>query len=280
MLVLPDRGYIKGIQVNPSAKTLAVVNQKGGVGKTTTSINLGSFLAARGKRVAVVDLDPQANATAGVGVKVSSGMPTLYEVLLEQVDALSALQPTGIKNLNMLPSTPDLAGAPIELMDQPYREYRLRRAVKVLADHFDYVLVDCPPSLGLLTVNGLAAADQLLIPVQCEYFALEGLSQLLSTVEMVRKHLNPHLQVLGAVLTMYDRRVALSRRVVRAVRKNFPGHVFESVIPRNTELAEAPEQGKTILEYDPASRGAKAYEFLSDEFLQLTDDESERGNSL
>lgn len=258
-------------------KTLAVVNQKGGVGKTTTSINLGSFLAARGKRVAVVDLDPQANATAGVGVKVSSSMPTLYEVLLEQVEALSALQPTGIRNLNILPSTPDLAGAPIELMDQPYREYRLRRAVKTLAPHFDYVLIDCPPSLGLLTVNGLAAADQLLIPVQCEYFALEGLNQLLNTVEMVRQHLNPHLQVLGAVLTMYDRRVALSRRVVREVRKNFPGHVFESVIPRNTELAEAPEAGKTILEYDPGSRGAKAYEFLSDELLQLTDDESERG---
>lgn len=254
-------------------RVLAVVNQKGGVGKTTTSINLGSFLAERGKATAVVDLDPQANATAGVGVKVQPGTPTLYEVLLEQVSATDALQPTGIKNLNVIPSTPDLAGAPVELMDQPYREYRLRRAIKRLSPHFEYVLIDCPPSLGLLTVNGLAAADQLLIPVQCEYFALEGLNQLLNTVEMVRKHLNPQLQVLGAVLTMYDRRVALSRRVVREVRKNFPGHVFESVIPRNTELAEAPEAGKTILEYDPNSRGAQAYEFLSDELLQLTDDE-------
>jgi len=251
---------------------LAVVNQKGGVGKTTTSINLGSYLAEHGKSTIVIDLDPQANATAGVGVGVQAGMPTLYEVLLEQVDVLSAVAPTGIKNLNLIPSTPDLAGAPIELMDQPYREYRLRRATKKLAEHFEYVLIDCPPSLGLLTVNGLAAADQLLIPVQCEYFALEGLNQLLNTVEMVRKHLNPHLQVLGAVLTMYDRRVALSRRVVKEVRKNFPGHVFESVIPRNTELAEAPEVGKTILEYDRNSRGAQAYEFLSDELLQLTDE--------
>ncbi|MEK7557052.1 MAG: AAA family ATPase [Patescibacteria group bacterium] len=256
---------------------LAVVNQKGGVGKTTTSINLGSFLARRKKSTVVIDLDPQANATAGVGVRVKPGMPTLYEVLLEQVDPLSALQPTGMANLNIIPSTPDLAGAPIELMDQPYREYRLRRAVKALAPHFEYILIDCPPSLGLLTVNGLAAADQLLIPVQCEYFALEGLNQLLNTVEMVRKHLNPRLQVLGAVLTMYDRRVALSRRVVREVRKTFPGHVFESVIPRNTELAEAPEVGKTIIEYDPNSRGAQAYEFLSDELLQLTDDEEEGG---
>lgn len=254
-------------------QVLAVVNQKGGVGKTTTSINLGSFLARSGKTTVVIDLDPQANATAGVGVEARRDTPTLYEVLLEQADATAALQATGIKNLNIIPSTPDLAGAPVELMDQPYREYRLRRAIKSLAPYFEYVLIDCPPSLGLLTINGLAAADQLLIPVQCEYFALEGLNQLLNTVEMVRKHLNPHLQVLGAVLTMYDRRVALSRRVVKEVRKNFPGHVFESVIPRNTELAEAPEKGQTILEYDPDSRGAKAYEFLSDELLQLTDQE-------
>lgn len=249
---------------------LAMVNQKGGVGKTTTSVNVGSFLAAAGKTTVVIDLDPQANATAGLGVKVTGQMPTLYEVLLEQVAATDALQPTGLKNLNLIPATPDLAGATVELMDQPYREYRLRRAVKQLADHFEYVLIDCPPSLGLLTVNGLAAADQLLIPVQCEFYALEGLNQLLKTVEMVRKHLNPHLQVLGAVLTMYDRRVALARRIVREVRKNFPGHVFESVIPRNTELAEAPEKGKTILEYDKHSRGAKAYEFLSEELLHLT----------
>ncbi|MEX2054925.1 MAG: ParA family protein, partial [Candidatus Andersenbacteria bacterium] len=178
-------------------------------------------------------------------------------------------QPTHIANLNILPATPDLAGAAIELMDQPYREYRLRRGLKTLHEHFEFILVDCPPSLGLLTVNSLAAANKVLIPVQCEYYALEGLNQLLTTIDLVRKHLNPHLQVLGAVLTMYDRRTALNRKIMREVRRTFPGHVFDSVIPRNTELAEAPAQGVTILEYDKHSRGAKAYEYLSEEVLNL-----------
>jgi chromosome partitioning protein len=251
------------------SEVLAVVNQKGGVGKTTTSVNLGSFLAEHGKATLIIDLDPQANATVGVGADTSDGQPTLYEVLAGAVQLADAIQPTNLNNLNIVPSTPDLAGGAIELMDQPYREYRLRRAIKTVKDTYKFVLIDCPPSLGLLTVNGLAAADRLLIPVQCEYYALEGLSQLLQTVELVRKHLNPRLQVLGAVLTMYDRRTALSRRVVREVRKTFPGHVFESIIPRNTELAEAPSTGKTILEYDRHSRGAKAYEFLSEELLSL-----------
>lgn len=248
---------------------LALVNQKGGVGKTTTSVNVGGYLANAKKPTVIIDLDPQANATAGLGVKVAEGTPTLYEVLLGQVKPEEALQATNQENLNIIPSTPDLAGAAIELMDQPYREYRLRKAVQTLKEHFEYILIDCPPSLGLLTVNGLVAADQLLIPVQCEYYALEGLNQLLQTVELVRNHLNPHLQVLGAVLTMYDRRTALARKVVREVRKTFPGHVFDSVIPRNTELAEAPSEGKTILEYDSHSRGAQAYEYLSQELLHL-----------
>lgn len=251
------------------SEVLAVVNQKGGVGKTTTSVNLGSYLAAAGKPTLIIDLDPQANATSGVGGKVQAGQATLYEVLIGQVPIEQAIAPTGLTNLNIIPSTTDLAGAAIELMDQPYREYRLRRAIKPLKAHYNFILIDCPPSLGLLTVNGLAAADRLLIPVQCEFYALEGLSQLLQTVELVRNHLNPHLQVLGALLTMYDRRVALSRQIVREVRKTFPGHVFESVIPRNTELAEAPSKGQTILEYDRHSSGAKAYEYLSEELLNL-----------
>jgi chromosome partitioning protein len=251
------------------AEVLAVVNQKGGVGKTTTSVNLGGYLAEAGKRTLVIDLDPQANATAGLGIEVEKVSPTVYDVLLEEVTAADALQATHQKNLNLLPSTPALVGAAIELMNQPHREYRLRRALHSLRDHFDIMLIDCPPSLGLLTVNALAAADRVLIPVQCEYYALEGLNQLLQTIEMVKKHLNPKIQVLGAVLTMYDRRTALARRVVRQVRKSFPGHVFESVIPRNTELAEAPSTGRTISEFATHSRGAKAYEYLSEELLSL-----------
>lgn len=251
------------------AEIVSVVNQKGGVGKTTTSVNLGSYLADSGHPTLVVDLDPQANATSGFGIKVGEKTPTVYDVLIGAVDIADAIQPTTIANLNVIPSTTDLAGGAIELMDQPYREYRLRRSLKKIADSYQFVLIDCPPSLGLLTVNGLAAANKLLIPVQCEYYALEGLGQLLRTVELVRKHLNPHLQVLGAVLTMYDRRTALNRKIVREVRRTFPGHVFASIIPRNTELAEAPSTGKTILEYDRHSRGAKAYEFLSEELLNL-----------
>ncbi|MEX1997271.1 MAG: ParA family protein [Candidatus Andersenbacteria bacterium] len=251
------------------AEVLAVVNQKGGVGKTTTSVNLGGYLAESGKSCVVVDLDPQANATAGFGVRVGDRTPTVYDVLLNRVLATAALMATHQTNLNLLPATPDLAGAAIELMDQPYREYRLRRGLKSLQEHFDFILIDCPPSLGLLTVNALAAAHRVLIPVQCEFYALEGLNQLLTTIDLVRQHLNPHLQVLGAVLTMYDRRTALNRKIVREVRRTFPGHVFDSVIPRNTELAEAPASGETILEYDKDSRGAKAYAYLSEELLNL-----------
>ena len=251
------------------SEVLAVTNQKGGVGKTTTSINVGSYLAAAGYSVVIIDLDPQANATFGLGVKLTNDSPTLFEVLTGKVRATDALQATQHDNLNIIPSTMNLAGAAIDLMDKPYREYRLRRAVKSLKDHFDYIVIDCPPSLGLLTINGLVAADRLLIPVQCEYFALEGLSQLLGTVELVRAHLNPRLQVLGALLTMYDRRTAMARKIVREVRKTFPGHVFESVIPRNTELAEAPSTGQSILGYAKHSKGARAYEFLSEELTNL-----------
>ncbi|HBE90249.1 MAG: hypothetical protein A3E37_02345 [Candidatus Andersenbacteria bacterium RIFCSPHIGHO2_12_FULL_46_9] len=251
------------------SEVLAVTNQKGGVGKTTTSINLGSYLAAAGAKVAIIDLDPQANATSGLGVKVGEDTPTLYEVLTGQVSATKALQATGHDNLNIIPSSTNLAGAAIELMDRPYREYRLRREIKALKDYYDFIIIDCPPSLGLLTINGLVAADRLLIPVQCEFYAVEGLGQLLETVELVRAHLNPRLQVLGALLTMYDKRTAMARKIVRQVRQTFPGHVFESVIPRNTELAEAPSKGRSILGYAKYSRGAKAYEFLSAELINL-----------
>jgi chromosome partitioning protein len=250
-------------------EVLAVVNQKGGVGKTTTSVNLGSYLAYAGKPTLIVDLDPQANATAGLGIKQEEGAPTLYEVLIGQITAEQAVRPTTQKNLNVITSSTDLAGAAMELMDQPMREYRLRKAMKSLAKYYQFILIDCPPSLGLLTINGLVAADRLIIPVQCEFYALEGLSQLLQTVELVRQHLNPKLQVLGALLTMYDRRTALNRKVAREVRKTFPGHVFASIIPRNTELAEAPSTGRTILDYAKHSSGARAYEYLAEELLHL-----------
>ncbi len=259
---------LKALKVSTiMSEILAIVNQKGGVGKTTTSVNVGSYLADSGHPTLLVDLDPQANATAGLGVKPQKS--TLYEVLVGQSTMQEAIHPTNIKGLHVIPSTADLAGGAIELMDQPYREYRLRRALKAAKEHYEFILIDCPPSLGLLTINGLCAADRLIIPVQCEFYALEGLNQLLKTVDLVRQHLNPRLQVLGAVLTMYDRRTAFSRKIVREVRKTFPGHVFESIIPRNTELAEAPSYGKTILEFDRDSRGAKAYEFLSEELLNL-----------
>ena len=251
------------------SEVLAIVNQKGGVGKTTTSVNLGGYLANSKQTTLVVDLDPQANATAGLGIKITSDMPTVYDVLLESVPLADAIQPTTQEGLNIIPSTPELVGAAVELMDQPYREYRLRKNLRAVADSYNFILIDCPPSLGLLTINALCAAHRVLIPVQCEYYSLEGLHQLLHTVEMVREHLNPQIQVLGAVLTMYDRRTALSRKIVREVRRNFPGHVFDSVIPRNTEIAEAPASGSTILEYAKHSRGAKAYEYLSEELLNL-----------
>ncbi len=250
-------------------EVLAITNQKGGVGKTTTSINLGSFLACAGNKVVIVDLDPQANATSGLGVSMGADTSTLYEVLVGRVGVEEALQMAERKDLYIIPSTTNLAGAAIELMEASHREYRLRRAIKNLREQFDFVLIDCPPSLGLLTINGLVAADRIVIPVQCEYFAMEGLGKLLETVELVRKHLNPRLQVVGVVLTMYDRRTAMARKIVREVRKTFPGHVFESVIPRNTELAEAPSKGQSIVAYAGHSRGAKAYEYLSEELINL-----------
>ncbi len=246
-----------------------MTNQKGGVGKTTTSINLGTYLANQGRTTVIVDLDPQANATLGLGVGLEAKTPTVYEVITGEVLAEKAVLSTAHDGLGIVASTPNLAGAAIEMMNKPYREYRLRRALRTIKDKVDFVLIDCPPSLGLLTINGLVAADKLLVPVQCEYLAVEGLKQLLDTIKLVRKHLNPKLQVLGALLTMYDKRTAMSRKIVKEVRQNFPGHVFESVIPRNTELAEAPSMGQSILTYAGHSRGAKAYEFLSDELLNL-----------
>jgi len=245
---------------------VAVANQKGGVGKTTTAINLGAALAALDRKVALVDLDPQANATSGLGFSKENNGANSYSVLLGH-SAADALRPTGFPNLSLLPSTRDLVGAEIELVGSADREQQLRLALGPLRSNADFVFVDCPPSLSLLTVNALTAADSVLIPLQAEYFALEGLTELLDTIDRIRRGFNPLLLVDGIVLTQYDERTNLGRQVEEDIRRNLGGLVYETVIPRNVRLAEAPSFGKPVLSHDIKSRGAEAYLALAREFL-------------
>jgi len=249
------------------ARVIAVCNQKGGVGKTTTAINLGAYLAALGKYVLLVDLDSQANATVGLGVSVGNGDYNIYHALINDQNPQGFLRKTSLFGFDILPAAQSLAGASVELVTMEEREIRLRKVLDSIRTNYDYILIDCPPSLGLLTVNALAASERVIIPVQCEYFALEGLGQLLKTIELVRGSLNSELQVLGVLLTMYDKRNQLSRQVVNEVMKNFPGRVFESVIPRMVSLAESPSFGKTILQFDPDSSAARAYRQLAQEII-------------
>lgn len=244
------------------SRVIAVLNQKGGVGKTTTAVNVAAYLAKQGSSVLLVDLDPQANTTSGLGLTKSEQEPGAYEVLLEQSDLLNALK-TANENLYVLPTDARLAALELELADRAEREGALKRAL-MNSDH-DYVLIDCPPALSLLTVNALTAADSVLIPVQAEYYALEGLSQLLQVVQMVRQGLNPSLELLGVVLTMYDNRTTLSGQVKQEVERHFGDKVFDVVIPRNVRLAEAPSHGKAVIDYDKWSKGAKAYKKLAKE---------------
>lgn len=250
------------------ARIISICNQKGGVGKTTTSINLAAYLAALGKYVLLVDLDSQANATVGLGVTVREEEGNIYHALINDQNAAGFLKKTSIFGFDILPSAQSLAGATVELVSMQDRETRLKKVLDSLRMNYDYILIDCPPSLGLLTVNALAASERVLIPVQCEYYALEGLGQLLNTIELVRGGLNTDLQVLGVLLTMYDKRNQLSNQVLNEVVKNFPGRVFEAVVPRTVSLAEAPSFGKTILQFDPGSKAAKAYKQLAEEIIK------------
>jgi chromosome partitioning protein len=255
----------EGRFARPLPRTIALANQKGGVGKTTTAVNLGACLAELDYRVLVCDLDPQANASTGLGINPRAVASSMYDVMLNDLPLEDCVEPTSMRNLFVAPASLDLAGAEIELVPAFSRELRLRRAVQQVVDDYDFVLVDCPPSLGLLTVNGLAAADEVVVPVQCEYYALEGLGQLLRNVSLVQKNLNPHLELSAIICVMYDARTKLSGQVVRDVRAHFGDKVCKNVVPRTVRLSEAPSFGQPIVAFDPTSRGAIAYRELAKE---------------
>ena len=251
-------------------KSIAIFNQKGGVGKTTTNINLAACLAIKGRKVLVLDIDPQGNTTSGRGMSKRGLEDTMYEVLIvDGYDPKKAIRNTVVKGLDIIPASVELAGAEVEMVQLEGREKRLKKALDKIRDLYDYIFVDCPPSLGLLTINSLTAVDSVLIPIQCEFYALEGVSQLMSTIELVRKSMNRNLEIQGVILSMFDGRTNLSIQVVEEVKRYFRQKVYTTVIPRNVRLAEAPSYGLPIMEYDPKSNGARAYMEFAEEFLAL-----------
>lgn len=249
------------------SKIIAIANQKGGVGKTTTSVNLGAGMATLGKRVLLVDIDPQGNTTSGVGVNKADVANCIYDILINEVNPQETILETQIEGLHIIPATIQLAGAEIELVSTISRELKLKKALNAIKGNYDYIIIDCPPSLGILTINSLTASDSVIIPIQCEYYALEGLSQLLNTVRLVQKNLNPHLKIEGVLLTMLDARTNLGIQVIEEVKKYFQEKVYKTIIPRNVRLSEAPSHGQSIITYDTRSKGAEVYLELAKEVI-------------
>lgn len=260
-------------------KVVSIANQKGGVGKTTTAINLSTVLAKRNKKVLLIDADPQGNATSGFGISKEQKF-SLYDVLIEDIEIENTLQKTKIKNLDICPSNINLAGAEVQLVSIENREFRLKNQIEEIKSKYDYIIIDCPPSLGLVTLNAFTASDSVLIPVQCEYYALEGLGQLMNTINLVRRITNKGLQIEGALLTMYDSRTNLANQVAAEVRKYFDNKVYKNIIPRNVKLSEAPSYGMPITLYDPHSKGAKSYEKFTKEFLKKNEEEMKNAKHM
>lgn len=252
-------------------KIISIANQKGGVGKTTTAVNFSALLAKKGKKVLLIDTDPQGNATSGVGVEKTVSF-SVYDVLVDDVEIENTVQMTEMKNLEICPSNINVAGAEVQLVSQEAREYKLKQKVDKIKDQYDYIIIDCPPSLGLVTLNAFTASDSVLIPVQCEYYALEGLGQLINTINIVKRKLNKSLKIEGALLTMYDARTNLSNQVVKEVKNYFEDRVYKTVIPRNVKLSEAPSYGMPICMYDARSKGSRCYDKFTKEFLKKNED--------